>query len=61
MFLNAILRQNPSFSVSCASSAGKAGEAAAEEREDTLQGPLGVEQGERRATVPTGPQRQQWS
>ncbi|KAA8594534.1 hypothetical protein FQN60_011669 [Etheostoma spectabile] len=39
----------------------QAGEAAAEEREDALQGPLGVEQGKTRFTFPTGPQRQQWS
>lgn len=48
----------PSFPVSCVSSAVKAGEAAAEEREDSLQGPLRVEQGEGRPTFSTGPQRQ---
>lgn len=41
--------------------AGKAGEAAAEEREDSLQGPLRVGQREGRPAAPTRPQRQQWS
>lgn len=41
------------------SSAVQAGEAAAEEREDALQGPVRVQQGERRAASPPGPQRQQ--
>lgn len=48
----------PSLPVSCVPSAVKAGEAAAKEGEDALQGPLRVEQGERGPTLPTGPQRQ---
>lgn len=41
-------------------SAGEAGEAAAEEREDSLQGPLRAGQGEEQPAAPTRPQRQQW-
>lgn len=41
--------------------AGEAGEAAAEEREDSIQGPLRVGQGEEQPAAPTRPQRQQWS
>lgn len=48
----------PSLPVSCVPSAVKAGEAAAKEGEDALQGPLRVEQGERGPASPTGPQRQ---
>jgi len=47
--------------LSCVFSAVKAGEAAAEEREDALQGPLRVGPGEGPPTFQTGPQRQQWS
>lgn len=44
----------------CVSSAVETGEAAAEEREDALQGPLGIRQGEGCCAFPTRPQCQQW-
>lgn len=51
---------DPAFLLSCIFSAIKAGKAAAEEREDALQGSLRVRQGEGRPAFSTGPQRQQW-